>query len=578
MRKSLICSLLLFSHFVFSKAPINDVEKYATFCRVYGIVKYYSNDVSQGKINWDVHTVDYIPKIELVKNSEDFNQLLRDYLSIIICKESDSPVLLDYDKIQKKYKTGKLEKRISFDWIDDNSINVENQKKIKNIISSFKMKKNVAFELGEKKKTISHKELFKFDSLSLSSNHYFLGFLQCWNLIEYFYPYKNLMDNKWDDVLKKDIVSFTIIQNRGDYIKKMKQLSSYLDDSHVAVRDLTQQGKNDKWHPLNFICVEDKVVLYNLLSDSLKNTPTIKRGDILTHVQGIPIDSLFKNYLKKTSNSNLKGAKYQFALSFHYPPKDMPDSLCFTLNDSLNVYSKKLTFDKMNRITPYKEPANIKDLDTKVGYINTTNIGFSQFGKAMRKFKNKEFIIFDCRGYADLGVLRYGVLLGGKPKDVSKFDYPYYRLPGHFLPWKDNYFGSTVEMALKLIGVMPENAGNVIPSFKRPFKGKGIILMNERAISFGETNIMTLKTYCKDCVLIGSNTKGANGNVAVSKLIGDIDIGYTGLDLRFADGTQVQRVGIKPDIEVFHKISDLIKGEDTLLNYSLEYIKKQQNY
>ena len=573
MRKSLICSLLLFSHFVFSKAPINDVEKYATFCRVYGIVKYYSNDVSQGKINWDVHTVDYIPKIELVKNSEDFNQLLRDYLSIIICKESDSPVLLDYDKIQKKYKTGKLEKRISFDWIDDNSINVENQKKIKNIISSFKMKKNVAFELGEKKKTISHKELFKFDSLSLSSNHYFLGFLQCWNLIEYFYPYKNLMDNKWDDVLKKDIVSFTIIQNRGDYIKKMKQLSSYLDDSHVAVRDLTQQGKNDKWHPLNFICVEDKVVLYNLLSDSLKNTPTIKRGDILTHVQGIPIDSLFKNYLKKTSNSNLKGAKYQFALSFHYPPKDMPDSLCFTLNDSLNVYSKKLTFDKMNRITPYKEPANIKDLDTKVGYINTTNIGFSQFGKAMRKFKNKEFIIFDCRGYADLGVLRYGVLLGGKPKDVSKFDYPYYRLPGHFLPWKDNYFGSTVEMALKLIGVMPENAGNVIPSFKRPFKGKGIILMNERAISFGETNIMTLKTYCKDCVLIGSNTKGANGNVAVSKLIGDIDIGYTGLDLRFADGTQVQRVGIKPDIEVFHKISDLIKGEDTLLNYSLEYIK-----
>ena len=577
MRKSLICSLLLFSQVVFSKTPINDVEKYATFCRVYGIVKYYSNDVSQGKINWDAHTVDYIPKIELVKNTEDFNQLLRDYLSIIICKESNSPVLLDYDKIQKKYKTGKLEKRVSFDWIEDNLINIENQKKIKNIIASFEMKKNVAFELGNKKKTINHKELFKFDSLSLSNNHYFLGFLQCWNLIEYFYPYKNLMDNKWDDVLKKDIVSFTIIQNRGDYIQKMKQLSSNLDDSHVFIDDLSEQNLTNKWHPLNFISVENKVVFYNLLSDSLKNTPSIKKGDILTHVQGIPIDSLFKTYLKKTSNSNLKGTKYQFAVSMN-SPKDLPDSVCFTFNDTINVYSKKLPIDKMNRITSYKKPPNIKDLDIKVGYINTTNIGFSQFGKAMRKFKKKEFIIFDCRGYADLGVLRYGVLLGGKPKDVSKFDYPYYRLPGHFLPWKDNYFGSTTEMALKLIGVIPENAGNVIPSLKKPFKGKGIILMNERAMSFGETNIMTLKTYCKNCVLIGSNTVGANGNVAVGKLIGDIDIGYTGVDLRFADGTQVQRVGIKPDIEVFHKISDLIKGEDTLLNYSLEYIRKQRNY
>lgn len=334
------------------------------------------------------------------------------------------------------------------------------------------MKKNVAFELGQKKKTIGHKEIFSFDTISLTKQHYFLGFLQCWNLIEYFYPYKKIMDNNWDNILKNEVLSFTNLQNREEYIQKMKQLSSNLNDSHVGVRDLLPQGKIDKWHPLNFISVEDKVVLYNLLSDSLKNTPSIKRGDILTHVQGVPIDSVFKNYLKNTSNSNLKGAKYQFALSFHYPPKDMPDSVCFTLNDTVNVYSKKLTYDKMNRIIAYKKPEVVRDLDSKIGYINTSNIGFSQFGRAMRKFKKKEYIIFDCRGYADLGVLRYGVLLGGKPKDVSKCDYPYYRLPGHYLQWKDNYFGSTVEMAFKLIGLMPENAEKLFHHSKSHSKAK----------------------------------------------------------------------------------------------------------
>jgi hypothetical protein len=434
------------------------------------------------------------------------------------------------------------------------------------------MKKNMAFELGEKKKTINHKEIFSFDSTSLTKHHYFLGFLQCWNQIEYFFPYKNLMDNKWDDVLQKDILSFTNLHNQEEYIQKMKILSSNLNDSHVFVEKMILPAKSPKWHPLNFVSVENKVVYYNGLSDSLKNISIIKRGDILTHVQGIPIDSIFKNYLKNTSNSNLKGAKYQFTVSLN--SSDMPDSVCFTFNDMINVYSKKMSREKMNRISLYKAPEVVRDLDSRIGYINTSNIGFSKFGKAMRKFKKKEYIIFDCRGYADLGVLRYGVLLGGKPKDVSKFDYPYYRLPGHFLTWRDNYFGSTVQMAFKLIRIMPENAGNIIPSFKKPFKGKGIILMNERAISFGETNIMTLKTYCKDCILIGSNTMGANGNVSVVKLVGNIKIGYSGIDVKFADGTQTQRVGIKPDIEVLYKISDFMKGEDTLLNYGLEYIKK----
>lgn len=572
MQKFIFLSIFIFSHAVFSKSPINDTEKYSTFCRVYGIVKYYSNDVSQGKINWDAHTVEFIPKFDAVKDDEGFNQLLSQYLSIIICKNSDSPVLIDYDKIQKKYNIEKLEKRISFDWINDKLINNENQKKIKNIISSFEMKKNVTFELGQKKKTIGHKEIFSFDSTSLTKHHYFLGFLQCWNQIEYFFPYKNLMDNKWDDVMQRDILSFTNLQNREEYIQKMKQLSSNLNDSHVFVEKILPPTKSIKWHPLNFTYLEDKVVYFDYLSDSLRNGTSIKKGDLLTHVQGIPIDSLFKNYLKNTSNSNLKTAKYRFAVSLNSP--DMPDSLRFTFNDTINVYSKKMSRDKMNRISLYKAPEVVRDLDTRVGYINTSNIGFSKFGKAMKKFKKKEYIIFDCRGYADLGVLRYGVLLGGKPKDVTKTDYPYYRLPGHYLSRKDNYFGSSVEMALKLIGLMPENAGNIIPSFKKPFKGKGIILMNVMAFSFGESNVMTLKTYCKDCILIGSNTTGANGNVSVVKLVGNIQIGYSGLDLQFADGTQTQRVGIKPDIEVLYKISDFVKGEDTLLNYGLEYVKK----
>ena len=573
MRKSLICSLLLFSHAIFSKSPINDVEKYATFCRVYGIVKYYSNDVSQGKINWDSHTVNYIPKIEFVKNSEDFNQLLRDYLSIIIYKESDSPMLLDYDKIQKKYKIDKLEKRISFDWIEDNLINIENQKKIKNIISSFEMKKNVAFELAEKKKKIYHKEIFKFDENLLNSNHFLLGFFQYWNVIEYYFPHKNLMDSTWDSVLKNKVTTFLKIEKREDYLSKIRNLSSYINDSHGFVNDLSIKESVKMTHPFSFSFVENKYVLYSINSDSLQNSVSIKKGAILTHIDDIPIDSLLKNYRSRTPNSRETVAKYNFAKSLNWG-LFLKHSACFTFNDTTKICTKKVLFPQFDRKAYLRTRVPFKDLNDSVGYIHTSKIDFFEFGRTMRKFRKKKYIIFDCRGYPGLSVLRYGVLLGGKPKSVSAFDYPYYRLPGHYSSAKENYFGSVAEMGLKMLGIMPTNAGNIIPSFKRPYKGKIIVLMNEWTFSFGESNIMTLKTYAKNCITIGSNTTGANGDVATSNLVGNLEIGFTGLDFRFADGTQLQRVGIKPDIEVKPTLKDFIKGEDTLLNYSLEYIKK----
>ena len=573
MRKSFICSLLLFSQVVFSKTPINDVEKYATFCRVYGIVKYYSNDVSQGKINWDAHTVNYIPKIELVKNSEDFNQLLRDYLSIIISKESDSPMLIDYDKIQKKYKTGKLEKRVSFDWIENNLITIENQKKIKNIISSFEMKKNVAFELGEKKKKIYHKEIFKFDENLLNSNHFLLGFFQYWNVIEYYFPHKNLMDSTWDSVLENKVTAFLKIEKRENYIKKIWNVSSYINDSHGFVDDLSIKENVKKAHPFSFYLIENKYVLYSVNSDSLQNIMPVKKGTILTHIDNIPVDSLLKNYQGRTPNSRESIARYYFIKDLN-SSSFLNDSACFTFNDTTKIYTKKVLLPKFDRKEYLIKRVPFRDLNDSTGYIHTSKVNFFEFGRTMRKFRNKKYIIFDCRGYPGLSVLRYGVLLGGKPKNVSALNYPFYRLPGHYSYTKENYFGSVAEMGLKVLGVMPENAGNIIPSFKRPYKGKIIVLMNEWALSFGETNIMTLKTYAKDCVIIGSNSAGANGDVATSPLVGNLEIGFTGLDFRFADGTQLQRVGIKPDIEVKPTLKDFIKGEDTLLNYSLEYIKK----
>jgi hypothetical protein len=574
MRLSILFILFFNTTQIWGNSFIKNNEQYSTFCRIYGVVKYYANDVVSGKVNWDNRTIDYLSRLDSVQNKEEFNQLLSQYLSVIFCKNNDSSMFIDTAKIKKKFNLKTLESRISFDWINTDFISASNQKKLKNIVSSFEFKKNVGFDLREKGKVFNHRQLYKFSVDSLNRHHYLLGFFQFWNAIEYFYPYKYLMDKKWDSVLDIKVASFLNIQSRENYKENLNYVASFLNDSHVAIKDLKVQNRNDKWHPLTFRFIQNKVVFYELLSDSLKDIPTIKKGDILTHINHISIDTIFKKYLGKTSNSNLSRAAYLFSLSLHSSPKSLPDSVCFTFDNNIDVNSIKLPYTKMNRIKTTPQSEIVKDLDSSIGYVNVSNINFFKFGRVMRNFRKKKYVIFDCRGYAGLNVLRYGTILGGKPKNVTTIDYPLYYLPGFFTQRQENYFGSNVELALKLLGILPSNAGNIIPSFKKPYKGKGVILINEKVISFGETNILTLKTYCKDCVMIGSNTAGANGDVSRFNLIGDLVIGYTGIDLRSADGTITQRKGIVPNIEVSTNVEDYQNDVDTILSYAIEYCKK----
>ncbi|MBK9509176.1 MAG: hypothetical protein IPO04_06735 [Cytophagaceae bacterium] len=106
--------------------------------------------------------------------------------------------------------------------------------------------------------------------------------------------------------------------------------------------------------------------------------------------------------------------------------------------------------------------------------------------------------------------------------------------------------------------------------------GKAIILVNERANSFGETNIMALMAYCKNSILIGSNTSGSNGNVAICNLIGDIEIGFTGIDFRFPNDVSTQRTGISPNIFVNQSLSDFSLGKDTVLDFAIQFINEKE--
>ena len=72
--------------------------------------------------------------------------------------------------------------------------------------------------------------------------------------------------------------------------------------------------------------------------------------------------------------------------------------------------------------------------------------------------------------------------------------------------------------------------------------------------------------------LVGSQTAGADGNVSFITLPGSVQTYFSGLGVYFPDGTNTQRIGIVPDVEVHPTIAGVQAGVDEVLQRALALV------
>ena len=105
------------------------------------------------------------------------------------------------------------------------------------------------------------------------------------------------------------------------------------------------------------------------------------------------------------------------------------------------------------------------------------------------------------------------------------------------------------------------------------YKGKTVMLIDERAISQSEHSGLFYKA-ANGTVFIGSPTTGANGDVTSFSVPGGIRIGFSGHDVRWPDGKQLQRAGLAPDVSVSPTIAGIRAGKDEVLERAVSYLEK----
>ncbi len=550
MKKITLLLLFIFTcgNLIFAQNELNEIEKLATTAKVWGFLKYYHPEVADGKYNWDKELFKILPK---VKNSKNKKQLSKVYINWINS-------LGEIEKCKRCNKNNEFEyfnKNFDLSWISNSQIiTQELSEKLKFIESNRHQGKKYYISVANKNignidvtNEIEYKN-FDWNNKDLR----LLTLFRYWNIVEYFFPYKYQTDTNWNEVLNKMISKFLYPKTEIDFHLAMQELIVSIDDSHGGfVTDKTNTFFGYYWIPAKFKIINNKAVITGFYNDSLAKRNDLKVGDIITKVNNQEIIDIFNQKEKFINGSNVSRKKANTYYSIFNGSSDSVKIEYIRNNKTSDKSVKRYLFKSFN----YKwknETKKFKTLVGNIGYINMGTIKIKDVPDIMETLKNTKAIILDIRNYPKGTLYTIANYITSKRNDFYKVTYPDLNYPGKFIWRNGNQCGKNRDLK---------------------YKGKVILLVNEKSQSHAEFTVMCLQTG-DNVTTIGSQTSGADGNVSRFEMVGGYKTMITGIGIFYPDKTETQRKGVKIDIEIKPTIQGIIKNKDEVLEKAIEFINE----
>lgn len=548
MKKIYLTLLVCFSvsASLFAQTTGDETTKIATFCKVWGFLKYYHPIVASGKFDWDK---EFISKIDSLNRLQSKQSISNFYLGWI-----GSLGETGYCKKCKTQMADSLKFDLNNDWIKDTALfSDELIKQLQHIADNRNTGSN--YYVGSVKyignTTYNNEKAYK-DSIYPSPQLRLLGLARYWNIINYFYPYKYVIGENWDDVLTEMVPKFKDAADTAAYHLAMLELTVKLNDSHAGLSTpYIHRRIGFKGPPFYFKIIDDKAVVTGFFNDSLCEINDIRKGDVFLKVDEVSVKDILSRQSKYIPASN-EAVKRRNAVSRIFNGNTDAVNVEFERNGVVaSKMLKRYLFTDFNY--KWKQPVDtFKILDGNIGYINMGLLVKQQVKYVMKKLEHTKAIIFDVRNYPNGTLYLLAALLNKDRKPFVKFTKPDITYPGVF-NWTEPY-----------------KCGK--KKHKDYYKGKVVLLFDESTQSHAEFTLMALQT-APDVISIGSQTAGADGNVSLIPLPGGYTTYMTGIGVYYPDGRATQRIGIVPDIEVRPTIEGIRRGKDEVLDKAMEILQ-----
>lgn len=508
-------------------------------CKVWGYAKYYHQKLGTDRINWEEALLKTLEEMRSATSGQAFNHSLISMLQL--AGEFEAP----YGELPEVPYS--LRSNIDLSWFNDPQINQDLRDLLHLVQDHFRPRKH--WLLGE---AIPGSEIsFQRDSSWYQSGDYptedirLLGLFRYWNIINYFFAYKNIMDQDWDSTLLESIPAFVNAEDAQEYQLAFRQLTTRINDSHALFSSPFYDALKGTCHP-PFLArnIEGKLVVTKVLPGMQELSP----GDIILEIDHRKVEDLLDSARRYTAGSNpsviemyanqglLWGDEGEFQVLVDHGDRTAGytfsrDGACY---GPLSAPSPTMWKDK------------ILESGDQVRIVNMGSLTPDKVDELFSFHSRYDAFIFDVRR-KPLGSI-YSIVDKLYPKTIhhAKLILPDHNYPGTFY-WIQAEMGQGTS---------------------KPYKGKLMILMDENTRSHSEYTCMALEQY-PDAQKVGCQTAAADGNVAWVYLPGEIRTAFSNLGVFYPDGSPTQRVGIVPDIEVRPTIQGIREGRDEVLAAAL---------
>jgi len=380
-----------------------------------------------------------------------------------------------------------------------------------------------------------------------------LSVFRFWNMIEYWFPYRNLIDESWDAVLTEFIQRTAGVGTVNEYHLELVLLIAKVSDTHA------------KWHvhaglppgrclvpvPLRFL--DGELVVWGPDARIRGAASLLEMGDVILSFDGTPV----REHVRQTS-------KYYPASNESAQLRDMTwtltrgaceEELSFEIRrgtQKLPVLERRAEYDEMDfgRYFQHDRPGEaFQQLSDSISYLKLSAVSIKDVPEYLERASSGDLII-DIRGYpAEPVVFALGRHLVSAPTPFAKFTMADLSNPGAFA-WTRPY------------SLDPEEPH---------FGGKVVLLVDETTQSQAEYTAMAFRA-APSATVVGSTTAGADGDYSSIVLPGGVTGGISGIGVFYPDQRQTQRVGIVPDVWARPTIDGIRDGRDEVLEAGIRIV------
>jgi C-terminal processing protease CtpA/Prc len=375
---------------------------------------------------------------------------------------------------------------------------------------------------------------------------------QIWAVFSYFHPYKHLYERDWDsDVLPEYLLKLRGARDAREYHMAVAEMVSHTKDTHCFVNSQTlETALGTVPAPVVPRWIENKAVITRVAGPT--SSGRVEIGDIITEVDGQPVQSRINLIRKHTAHSTEQSVMSR-AVNMLTGGED-GTSVRLTLVGADGI-AREAEMKRTYSPRMYEREGEVfRLIDPKTGYVDLTRLESQQVDEMFDKFRDTATIIMDMRGYPRGTAWSIAPRLATEQQMVAA---QFRRNLVRATPGEESISSLYFEQR--------------IPRTDKPrYAGKTVMLIDENAISQSEHSGLFYKT-ANGTTLIGSPTTGANGDVTFFIAPGNIRVNFSGHDVRWPDGRELQRVGLQPDIHVRPTIAGIRAGKDEVLDRAIEF-------